>query len=65
MFCGLTSELFDELKVKDNKFSKEQLDRLRGLKTKQTFLIEQIKYEMKGAKNAKSGILSMPSIPMP
>lgn len=56
---------FDELKVKGNKFSKEQLERLRGLKTKQTFLIEQIKYEMKGAKNAKSGILSMPSIPMP
>ena len=56
---------FDELKVRDNKFSKEQLDRLRALKTKQTFLIEQIKYEMKGAKNAKSGILSIPSISMP
>ena len=56
---------FDELKVRDNKFSKEQLDRLRALKTKQTFLIEQIKYEMKGAKNAKSGILSIPSIAMP
>ena len=56
---------FDPFKVSGGKFSDKQIERLKNLKPKQEFLIEQIKYEMKGAKNAKSGILSMPSIPMP
>lgn len=56
---------FDPIKVSGGKFSDRQIERLKNLKPKQEFLIEQIKYEMKGAKTAKSGTLTMGSVPMP
>ena len=56
---------FDQLISKSGKLSSDQIERLKKLKTKQEFIIEQVKYEMKGAKNAKSGTLPMGSIPMP
>ena len=56
---------FDPIKVTGGKFSEKQIERLKNLKPKQEFLIEQIKYEMKGAKTAKSGTLTMGSVPMP
>ena len=56
---------FDPIKVTGGKFSEKQIERLKNLKPKQEFLIEQIKYEMKGAKNAKSGTLTMGTVPMP
>ena len=56
---------FDPITVKGGKFSDRQIERLRNLKPKQEFLIEQIKYEMKGAKNAKSGILTIGTVAMP
>ena len=56
---------FDPIKVSGGKFSDRQIERLKNLKPKQEFLIEQIKYKMKGAKTAKSGTLTMGSVPMP
>ncbi len=56
---------FDPIKSRGGSFSQEQIDRLKKLKAKQEFIIEQVKYEMKGAKTAKSGILNMGSVPMP
>ncbi len=56
---------FDQIIARSGKFSQEQIERLKKLKTKQEFAIEQVKYEMKGAKTAKSGILNMGSVPMP
>ena len=56
---------FDPITVKGGKFSEKQIERLKNLKPKQEFLIEQIKYEMKGAKNAKSGTLTMGTVAMP
>ena len=56
---------FDPIKVSGGKFSERQIERLKNLKPKQEFLIEQIKYEMKGAKTAKSGTLTMGTVAMP
>ena len=56
---------FDPYRAKSGKFSQEQIERLKKLKTKQEFIIEQVKYEMKGAKTAKSGTLNIGIIPMP
>ena len=56
---------FDPIKSRGGSFSQEQIERLKKLKAKQEFIIEQVKYEMKGAKTAKSGILNMGSVPMP
>ncbi len=56
---------FDPIKSRGGSFSQEQIERLKKLKAKQEFIIEQVKYEMKGAKTAKSGVLNMGSVPMP